>query len=81
MRITEPAELFQIPRFPSLRLKKKDGMLILGRESGQPVMEAPLSPEELKTEVLRLAPEFRATLAHALLESLEDLPEAEIETL
>jgi hypothetical protein len=44
-------------------------------------MEAPLSPEELKAEALRLAPEARAKLAHALLESLEELSAAEIETL
>ena len=40
-----------------------------------------MSPEELKTEALRLAPEARAKLAHALLESLEELSAAEIETL
>ena len=40
-----------------------------------------MSPEELKAEALRLAPEARARLAHALLESLEDLSEAEIESL
>jgi hypothetical protein len=44
-------------------------------------MEAPVSPEELKDEALRLAPEARAKLAHALLESLEDLSEADIESL
>ncbi len=38
-------------------------------------------PEELKTEVLRLAPKDRAKLAHELLESLEALSEAEIESL
>ncbi|MGA2225149.1 MAG: addiction module protein [Syntrophobacteraceae bacterium] len=40
-----------------------------------------MNPEELKAEALRLAPEARAKLAHALLESLEDLSEAEIESL
>ena len=40
-----------------------------------------MGPEELKAEALRLAPEARAKLAHALLESLEDLSEAEIESL
>ncbi|MHC1728791.1 MAG: addiction module protein [Syntrophobacteraceae bacterium] len=40
-----------------------------------------MSPEELKTEALRLATEAGAKLAHALLESLEDLTEAEIESL
>ncbi len=40
-----------------------------------------MSPEELKAEALRLAPDARAKLAHVLLESLEDLSEAEIETL
>jgi hypothetical protein len=44
-------------------------------------MEVLMSPEELKAEALRLAPEARAKLAHALLESLEDLSEVEIETL
>ena len=40
-----------------------------------------MNPEELKAEALRLAPEARAKLAHALLESLEDLSDAEIESL
>jgi len=40
-----------------------------------------MNAEELKTEALRLKPEARAKLAHALLESLEDLSEAEIESL
>ncbi len=40
-----------------------------------------MNAEELKAEALRLAPEDRAKLAHALLESLEDLSEAEIERL
>ncbi len=40
-----------------------------------------MNPEKLKAEALRLAPEARAKLAHALLESLEDLSEAEIEGL
>ncbi len=35
----------------------------------------------MKAEALRLAPGARAKLAHALLESLEDLSEAEIESL
>ena len=61
-------------------LKKNDNMLIL-RKTGEPVMEVTVSPEELKAEALRLAPEARAKLAHALLESLEDLSEAEIEAL
>jgi hypothetical protein len=37
--------------------------------------------EELKEEALKLAPEARAKLAQALLASLEDLSEAEIEML
>jgi hypothetical protein len=37
--------------------------------------------EELKAEALRLEPKARAKLAHAPLESLEDLSEAEIESL
>jgi hypothetical protein len=40
-----------------------------------------MNPEELKAEALGLAPEARARLAHALLASLEDLSEAEIESL
>jgi hypothetical protein len=40
-----------------------------------------MSLEELKTEALKLAPEARAQLAQALLESLEDLSETEIEKL
>jgi hypothetical protein len=40
-----------------------------------------MSLEELKGEVMKLAPEARAKLAHALLESLENLSEAEIEGL
>ena len=40
-----------------------------------------MSPEELKAQALRLVPEARAKLAHALLESLENLSEAEIEGL
>ena len=62
-------------------LKKKVDMLILRKEFGRSVMEAPVTQEELKAEALRLAPEARAKLAHALLESLEDLSEAEIENL
>ncbi len=37
--------------------------------------------EELKNEAVKLAPEARARLAQALLASLEDLPEADIELL
>ena len=37
--------------------------------------------EELKAEALRLAPEARAKLALALLKSLEDLSESEMESL
>jgi hypothetical protein len=44
-------------------------------------MEVLMNAEELKAEALRLTPEARAKLAHALLESLEDLSEAEIESL
>ena len=44
-------------------------------------MEVVVNPEELKAEALRLAPEARAELAHALLKSLEDLSESEIESL
>jgi hypothetical protein len=44
-------------------------------------MEVFMNPEELKIEALRLSPEARAKLAHALLESLEDLSEVEIEDL
>ncbi len=40
-----------------------------------------MSLEELKNEAMKLAPEARARLAHALLASLEDLSEAEIEQL
>lgn len=40
-----------------------------------------MSPEELKAEALRLSPDARAKLARALLESLENLSEAEIESL
>jgi hypothetical protein len=40
-----------------------------------------MSLEELKAEAMKLAPEARAKLAHALLASLEDLSEAEIELL
>ncbi|MEW6326348.1 MAG: addiction module protein [Thermodesulfobacteriota bacterium] len=40
-----------------------------------------MSLEELKTEAMKLNPEARAKLAHALLESLEDLSEAEVERL
>ena len=38
-----------------------------------------MSLKELKDEAMKLAPEARAKLAHALLASLEDLSEAEIE--
>ena len=44
-------------------------------------MEVLRSLEELKSEALKLAPEARAKLAQVLLESLEDLSEAEIERL
>ncbi|MHB9003945.1 MAG: addiction module protein [Coriobacteriia bacterium] len=37
--------------------------------------------EELKREALRLDPSGRADLARELLESLDDLPEAEVERL
>jgi hypothetical protein len=40
-----------------------------------------MSLEELKEEAMKLAPELRAKLAQALLSSLEDLSEAEIERL
>ncbi len=40
-----------------------------------------MSPEELKAEALRLSPDARAKLARALLESLENFSEAEIESL
>ena len=40
-----------------------------------------MSIKELKDEAMKLAPEARAKLAHALLASLEDLSEAEIELL
>lgn len=40
-----------------------------------------MSLEELKNEAMKLSPEARAKLAHALLASLEDLSEAEIEHL
>jgi hypothetical protein len=40
-----------------------------------------MSFEELKSEALKLSPEARAQLAHALLLSLDNLSEAEIEKL
>jgi hypothetical protein len=40
-----------------------------------------MSLKELKDEAMKLAPEARAKLAHALLASLEDLSESEIERL
>lgn len=40
-----------------------------------------MSFEELKTEAMKLSPEARAQLAHALLLSLDNLSEAEIERL
>lgn len=40
-----------------------------------------MSLEELKEEAMKLAPEARAKLAHALLASLEDMSQAEIELL
>jgi hypothetical protein len=44
-------------------------------------MEDFMSLDKLKEEAMKLAPEARAKLAHALLTSLEDLSEAEIERL
>ena len=44
-------------------------------------METIMSLEELKTEAMKLTPEARAKLAHALLASLEDLSDVEIEQL
>ena len=40
-----------------------------------------MSLDDLKEEAMKLAPEARAKLAHALLASLEDLSELEIERL
>ena len=40
-----------------------------------------MSLDKLKEEAMKLAPEARGKLAHALLNSLEDLSEAEIERL
>jgi hypothetical protein len=40
-----------------------------------------MSLEDLKTEAMKLSPEARAKLAQALLASLENLSEAEIERL
>ena len=40
-----------------------------------------MSFEELKAEAMKLSPDARAKLAHALLLSLDDMSEAEIETL
>ncbi|MFI5332052.1 MAG: addiction module protein [Desulfobaccales bacterium] len=40
-----------------------------------------MSLEELQDEAMKLAPEARAKLAHALLASLENLSDAEIELL
>jgi hypothetical protein len=40
-----------------------------------------MSLKELKDEAMKLAPEARAKLAHALLASLENLSEGEIELL
>ncbi len=40
-----------------------------------------MSLDELKAEAMKLSPESRAELAHALLLSLDDLSEAEIEKL
>ena len=40
-----------------------------------------MSPDELKTEAMKLSHEARAQLAHALLLSLDDLSESEIEDL
>ena len=44
-------------------------------------MEKTMSLDKIKEEAMKLAPEARAKLAHALLTSLEDLSEAEIERL
>jgi len=40
-----------------------------------------MSLDKIKEEAMKLAPEARAKLSHALLNSLEDLSEAEIERL
>lgn len=40
-----------------------------------------MSLDELKAEAMKLSPEARAQLAHALLLSLDDLSESEIEKL
>ncbi len=40
-----------------------------------------MTMEELKREVLQLDPSSRADLARELLESLDDLPESEVERL
>jgi hypothetical protein len=44
-------------------------------------MEATMSLEQLKAEAMKLTPEARAKLAHALLVSLEDLSGAEVDRL
>jgi hypothetical protein len=43
--------------------------------------EDPMSLDELKAQAMKLSPEARAELAHALLLSLDDLSESEIEKL
>ena len=40
-----------------------------------------MKASDLETEALRLAPQERARLAERLLDSLEDLPQSEIEAL
>jgi hypothetical protein len=40
-----------------------------------------VNPDELKADAMKLSPEAHAQLAHALLLSLEELSEEEIETL
>lgn len=51
--------------------------MIASTENGEDLM----SLEELKAEAMKLSPEARAQLAHALLVSLDDLSEAEIAKL
>jgi hypothetical protein len=50
---------------------------LLEKENG----EDPMSMDELKAEAMKLSPEARAELAHALLLSLDDLSEPEIAKL
>jgi len=51
--------------------------MIASIENGEDLM----SFDELKAEAMKLSPEARAQLAHALLVSLDDLSEAEIAKL